>query len=163
MTQSISLRLCRVDYTDPVHMRALIDLLDAYASESEGGAEPLSDFTKSNLASALQSRPFMFSVLAFDEAQGCLPVGLVNCVEGFSTFACRPLVNIHDVVVAATHRGQRIGEQTMDSLARLAAAGQARVVTANQGRLIDRAWQATLSVLRNFAGHGKDQPAGATA
>ncbi len=70
---------------------------------------------------------------------------------------------ITDNVLFVNQRGQRIGEQTMDSLARLAAAGQARVVTANQGRLIDRAWQATLSVLRNFAGHGKDQPAGATA
>ena len=120
MTPNVSLRLCRADYTDPVHLRALIDLLDAYASESEGGAEPLSDFTKSNLASALQSRPFMFSVLAFDEAQGGLPVGLVNCVEGFSTFACRPLVNIHDVVVASTHRGQRIGEQMLALVEQLA-------------------------------------------
>jgi ribosomal protein S18 acetylase RimI-like enzyme len=41
-------------------------------------------------------------------------------VEGFSTFACRPLVNIHDVVVAASHRGQRIGEQMLVLVEQLA-------------------------------------------
>jgi ribosomal protein S18 acetylase RimI-like enzyme len=40
-------------------------------------------------------------------------VGLINCIEGFSTFACRPLVNIHDVAVLANHRGQRVGEQML--------------------------------------------------
>lgn len=120
MQQTLSLRLCRADYHNPAHTRALLDLLDAYASDNTGGAEPLSDFTKANLPAALQARPFMFSVLAFDEAQGGLPVGLVNCVEGFSTFACRPLVNIHDVVVAASHRGQRIGEQMLVLVEQLA-------------------------------------------
>jgi len=47
-------------------------------------------------------------VLAFDNSQGGLPVGLINCVEGFSTFAARPLVNVHDVVVAPSHRGQGV-------------------------------------------------------
>jgi ribosomal protein S18 acetylase RimI-like enzyme len=59
-------------------------------------------------------------VLAFDEAQGSVPVGLVNCVEGFSTFACQPLVNIHDVVVAVSHRGQRIGEHMLTLVEQLA-------------------------------------------
>jgi len=120
MSQAVSLRLCRADYHDPTHMRALVDLLDSYARDGTGGAEPLSDFTKTNLPAALQARAFMFSVLAFDEAQGGLPVGLVNCVEGFSTFACRPLVNVHDVVVAASHRGQRIGEQMLVLVEQLA-------------------------------------------
>ncbi|MDR3369718.1 GNAT family N-acetyltransferase [Rhodoferax sp.] len=120
MSQAVSLRLIRADYNDPAHTAALVDLLDAYARDNAGGAEPLSDFTKANLPAALRARPFMFSVLAFDDALGGLPVGLVNCVEGFSTFACRPLVNIHDVVVAASHRGQRIGEQMLGLVEQLA-------------------------------------------
>ena len=58
----------------------------------------------------LAARPQAFSVLAFDGAE---PVGLVNCIEGFSTFACRPLVNVHDVVVLASHRGRRVGAQML--------------------------------------------------
>jgi ribosomal protein S18 acetylase RimI-like enzyme len=75
-----------------------------------GGGEPLSEFTLQNLPAALAARPAMFSVLAFDGEQ---PVGLVNCVEGFSTFACRTLVNVHDVVVTASHRGQGIAEKML--------------------------------------------------
>ncbi|MDB5843346.1 MAG: GCN5-related N-acetyltransferase, partial [Polaromonas sp.] len=51
-----------------------------------------------------------FSVLAF---AGDEPVGLVNCIEGFSTFACRPLVNIHDVAVLPGHRGRRVAERML--------------------------------------------------
>ena len=57
---------------------------------------------------------------------------------------------------------QRVAEQTLDSLARMMAAGQARLVTADRGRLVDRAWQAAISALRSFAGRG-DDPATAKA
>ena len=49
-------------------------------------------------------------------------------------------------------RGQRAGEQSLDALARLLARGQARVVTPERARLVDRAWQATLATLRSLAG-----------
>jgi len=107
------------DYTDPVHMAALLALLDGYARDPMGGGEPLSEFTLQNLAAALAARPAMFSVLAFDGAQ---PVGLVNCVEGFSTFACRTLVNVHDVVVTASHRGQGIAEKMLNRVEEIAVA-----------------------------------------
>ena len=68
------------------------------------------EFAKANLVQALAARPQAFSVLAF---HGDKPIGLVNCIEGFSTFACRPLVNVHDVVVIGGYRGQRIAEQML--------------------------------------------------
>lgn len=108
-----NLRIFRADYADPEHISALMALLDGYALDPMGGAEPLSDFARANLPEALKARPFMFSVLAFDDAQNGLPVGLINCVEGFSTFACKPLVNVHDVVVLASHRGQRVAERML--------------------------------------------------
>ncbi|MDR2871795.1 MAG: DUF1631 domain-containing protein [Xanthomonadaceae bacterium] len=49
-------------------------------------------------------------------------------------------------------RGQRIVEQSLDHVARLMARDQARVVTEDKSRLIDRAWQATLRTLRNLTG-----------
>ncbi|MDP1923923.1 MAG: GNAT family N-acetyltransferase [Thiobacillus sp.] len=102
------LEVIRVDYTNPVHATALIDLLDAYARDPAGGGEPLSDFARANLVSQLAARPFIFSVLAFN---GDAPVGLINAIEGFSSFACRPLVNVHDVVVLPGHRGRGIAAQ----------------------------------------------------
>jgi ribosomal protein S18 acetylase RimI-like enzyme len=105
-----SLRICRADYGNPEHASALVMLLDTYAQDPAGGGEPLSDFAKTHLVKELAARAQAFSVLAFD---GARPVGLVNCIEGFSTFACRPLVNIHDVVVLASHRGQRVAERML--------------------------------------------------
>jgi ribosomal protein S18 acetylase RimI-like enzyme len=122
MTATPALTLCQVDYANPQHMQALLELLDGYARDPMGGAEPLSDFARTNLSQALAARPFMFSVLAFDEAAGGLPIGLINCVEGFSTFACQPLVNVHDVVVRASHRGQGVAEQMLDLVEQLARA-----------------------------------------
>jgi ribosomal protein S18 acetylase RimI-like enzyme len=99
------IEVVRARYDNPGHAAALLDLLDAYARDPAGGGEPLGDFARDNLIAELAARPFVFSVLAFD---GDTPVGLVNAIEGFSTFACRPLVNVHDVVVAASHRGRGI-------------------------------------------------------
>ena len=59
---------------------------------------------------------------------------------------------ITDNALFVNQRGQRIGEQSMDSLARLMARGQVHVVTQDKGRLIDRAWKATVKALRNMAG-----------
>lgn len=99
------LEIVRARYEDPIHAAALVGLLDAYARDPAGGGKALSDFVRNNLVSQLAARPFIFSVLAFD---GDIPVGLVNAIEGFSTFACRLLVNVHDVVVLPSHRGRGI-------------------------------------------------------
>lgn len=108
MAAAFSVR--RANYADPADAAALVMLLDAYASDPAGGSEPLSDFAKTNLVLELAARPQAFTVLAFDGEQ---PVGLVNCIEGFSTFKCRPLVNVHDVAVLASHRGRGIAEQML--------------------------------------------------
>ena len=105
-----SVHVCRAVYTNPAHAAALVHVLDAYARDPMGGAHPLSDFAKANLVASLAARPQAYSVLAFD---GENPVGLVNCIEGFSTFACRPLVNVHDVAVVVSHRGQRVAEKML--------------------------------------------------
>lgn len=107
----------RADYANQNDAAALVMLLDAYASDPAGGGEPLSVFAKTNVVRALAQRPQAYSVLAFDGKQ---PVGLVNCIEGFSTFACRPLVNVHDVAVVASHRGRGVAQQMLREAERIA-------------------------------------------
>jgi GNAT superfamily N-acetyltransferase len=72
-----------------------------------GGGEGLPDYAKSHLVMALQNQPGFHGALAYDGEQA---VGLINCFLGFSTFAGRPLLNIHDVVVHADYRRQGIGQ-----------------------------------------------------
>ena len=62
---------------------------------------------------------------------------------------------VTDNALFVNQRGQRVGEQSLDSLARMMSMGQAHVVTADKGRMVDRAWQAALGALRSFAGSGQ--------
>jgi len=118
--QPLPAHVVRADYADPVHAKALVSLLDGYARDPMGGGEPLSDYARANLVAALATRPQAFSVLAFDQAIGGIAIGLVNCIEGFSTFACQPLVNVHDVVVLPAYRGLRIAEAMLALVAQIA-------------------------------------------
>ena len=115
MAAALSVR--RADYLNARDAAAVVALLDAYASDPAGGGEPLSDFVKVNLVRELAARPQAYSVLAFDGEQA---VGLVNCIEGFSSFKCKPLVNVHDVAVLASHRGRGIAEQMLAEAERIA-------------------------------------------
>ncbi len=107
----------QANYADPRHAHAVVALLDAYARDPAGGGEPLSAFARQRLVPELAARPTAFSVLAFMAEQ---PVGLVNCIEGFSTFACKPLVNVHDVVVMPALRGAGIGQRMLERVEQIA-------------------------------------------
>jgi len=108
MAAAFSVRLA--DYAQVGDAAAIVMLLDAYARDPAGGGEALSTYAREHLVRELAARPQAFSVLAFD---GGAPVGLVNCIEGFSTFKCKPLVNVHDVAVLSTHRGRGVAEQML--------------------------------------------------
>lgn len=105
-------RVVRVDYADARHARDLLMLLDEYARDAAGGGVPLSAHAREHLVPALAARAQAFSLLAY---AGDAAVGLANCIEGFSTFAARPLVNVHDLVVLDGHRGRRIGQRLLQA------------------------------------------------
>jgi GNAT superfamily N-acetyltransferase len=77
-----------------------------------GGGSPLPDTTRHDLIDGLRQHPTTLVFLAFagDEA-----VGLATCFLGFSTFAARPLLNIHDLIVEAAHRGRGVGRSLLES------------------------------------------------
>jgi GNAT superfamily N-acetyltransferase len=95
------------DYGDPLSAADILLLLDAYARDPMGGGEPLADDVRERLVPALAEQPGAFSLVARLEGE---PAGLANCFTGFSTFAARPLVNVHDMVVLPHLRGRGIGK-----------------------------------------------------
>ena len=107
----------QASYTNPVHAQAIGFMLSQYAEDVMGGGEPLSIDTQQQVAIELAKRPHAFSVLAFISGE---PVGLVNCFEGFSTFQCRPLVNIHDVAVLGQYRGLGISQKMLAKVEEIA-------------------------------------------
>lgn len=119
-TNDIRLRdlsILQADYAKAAHAAAIVAVLESYACDPMGGGKPLSDYTKANLVNELTARASIFSVLAFDGSEA---IGLVNCIEGFSTFACRPLVNIHDVAVVPAYRGLGVATQMLAHVEQIA-------------------------------------------
>lgn len=102
----------RVDYRQPIEARAAIYLLDAYARDPMGGGEPLSEYSRKHLAEALADRNDALTLLAWDDEQ---PIGLLNAFEGFSTFYCKPLINIHDLYVVPAWRNRGLARQLIDA------------------------------------------------
>jgi len=111
------LEISIADLSNPVHSEAVIKLLDEYAQDEMGGLCELSDFVKENLITELAKRTGVYVILAMDDTK---PVGLAICFEGLSTFACKPLLNIHDIVVTQAYRGQGISKQLLSKAEEIA-------------------------------------------
>lgn len=105
------------DYSNPAHAQAVIAMLDAYANDPMGGGEGIDASVKENLIKEMDKRDHVFSLLAFDGDQ---PVGVANCVEGFSTFAAKPLMNIHDIAVIEPYRGKGVAKKLLEEVKTLA-------------------------------------------
>lgn len=111
------MQIIEADLSEPRNARAVVSLLNSYACSPEGGGEPLPEKVQTNLAKELHKRPNAIVVLAFEEET---PVGLIICLEGFSSFACKPLLNIHDVFVAPEFRGTGLAGQLFDFVEQIA-------------------------------------------
>jgi hypothetical protein len=55
-------------------------------------------------------------------------------------------------VLFVNHRGQKVGEHTLEGLAKAMVQGSVKVVEEEKGTLIDRAWNTVMNALRSFAG-----------
>lgn len=89
-------------YDHPADAAAITQLLDCYARDPMGGGQGLSEEARVALVPALAQFPQAFSILCFVDGN---PVGLTNCFASFSTFTCKPIVNIHDIALLPEARG----------------------------------------------------------
>ncbi|WP_411743427.1 GNAT family N-acetyltransferase [Reinekea sp.] len=105
------------NYHDPRDAQQLIDLLNSYAQDPMGGGEALKPEVKAQLVATLANTPGAFTVLAFVDDQ---PAGIANCFQGFSTFKCKPLINIHDLAVASEFRGLKLSQLLLQKVEEIA-------------------------------------------
>lgn len=106
----MGIEIFKADYTNEKHSIEVGELLDCYARDPMGGAAPLDPHVKAKLASTLAKVPHAFSLICYVDGE---PAALTNCFEGFSTFQCKPLINIHDFVVKSEFRGQGLSQKLL--------------------------------------------------
>jgi GNAT superfamily N-acetyltransferase len=113
----MSTTITLADYSNPTHQAAIIELLDEYARDPMGGGEGLSNRVKENLPTTLADTANAFSILALVDGD---PAGLINCFQTLSTFKCKPLVNIHDVMVSKALRGRGLSTAMLKEVEKIA-------------------------------------------
>jgi len=115
----MTIDIIKADYTDARHKEDIPYLLNLYATDPMGGGQPISKETYQNLVDALAKVPHAFSVIVYVDNK---PAGLANCFEAFSTFACKPIVNIHDLCIIKEHRGLGLSYKMLDKIEEIALA-----------------------------------------
>jgi ribosomal protein S18 acetylase RimI-like enzyme len=111
------IEVVQANYHDPHHQQDIPFLLNAYAVDPMGGGKPLDKPVYNHLVAELAKRDYAFSVIVYVDGQ---PAGLANCFEAFSTFAGKPLVNIHDICVLREYRGLGLSQQLLGKVEELA-------------------------------------------
>lgn len=115
----MNLNIVNADYLDAKHEHDIQFLLNAYACDSMGGGAELEKEVLDNVVNALSLLPHAFSLIGYFENT---PVALVNCFDSFSTFACKPLINIHDLFVIESYRGKGVAYKMLDKVEEIAIA-----------------------------------------
>jgi ribosomal protein S18 acetylase RimI-like enzyme len=99
------------DLENPEHQAAVVAMVNAYARDPMGNGRDLPEDVRQELIPGLRRHPTSLIFLAFDAEH---PVGIAVCFLGFSTFAARPLINIHDLAVIPAYRGQGVGRRLLE-------------------------------------------------
>jgi GNAT superfamily N-acetyltransferase len=103
------------DLNDPSHERDVVAMTAAYAEDVMGNGRALPPDVLRRLVPALRAYPTTMIFLAFVSGRA---VGIATCFLGFSTFAARPLVNLHDLAVLPEHRHRGIGRALLQAVER---------------------------------------------
>ncbi|UCG09107.1 MAG: GNAT family N-acetyltransferase [Desulfobacterales bacterium] len=112
-----SFEIVEADLNRMEHQQAVVALIDAYARDPMGNGRPLAQEVRRALIPGLQQHPTTVIFLAY---QADTAIGIALCFRGFSTFAARPLINIHDLAVLPAYRGQGVGRRLIEQVERKA-------------------------------------------
>jgi ribosomal protein S18 acetylase RimI-like enzyme len=110
---SMSIRIVEADLTLSEDCESVLAMVDAYSMDAMGSAKPLDPDVRARLIPGLQRHPTTLIFLAFEGEQ---PVGVAVCFIGFSTFAAKPLINIHDWMVLPAFRGKGVGRRLIEAV-----------------------------------------------
>lgn len=108
-----------IDFDSVADCDSWLTILNNYALDVAGGGTPIDASITGTLISKLKQQSIARVYLACINEK---PVGLANCFMGFSTFAGKPLLNIHDIAVLPKYRGGGVGKALLDHISERAKA-----------------------------------------
>lgn len=114
----MELSIQQVDLANAVHTEQLIKLLNDYMQDEMGNNRPMEKKIAPQIIAGLKAHP---SFLGFFVMVGDRFAGLANCNINFSTFQAKPLINIHDFIVAPEFRGMGAGKFLLQEVINYAA------------------------------------------
>jgi GNAT superfamily N-acetyltransferase len=109
----MSIRIVEADLSLAEHQEAVLAMVDAYSRDAMGNGKPLDQDVRTRLIPGLRRHPTTLIFVAFDAVQ---PIGAAVCFIGFSSFAAKPIINIHDFVVLPASRGKGIGRRLLEAV-----------------------------------------------
>jgi ribosomal protein S18 acetylase RimI-like enzyme len=110
----MSIEIREANLRDAEQGQGFLQVLESYAQSATGGGQPLAEDAKARLLPALAEQPHALVLMAWFEGRA---VGIATCFFGFSTFAARPLLNVHDLAVLPALQGRGIGRALLASAA----------------------------------------------
>jgi ribosomal protein S18 acetylase RimI-like enzyme len=93
----MELSILNVDLQNPIHCGHVIKLLNDYMNDPMGNNRQMPKMLGPQIISGLKKYT---GYLGFFVKAGDQYAGLANCNINFSTFQAKPLINIHDFIVA---------------------------------------------------------------
>jgi GNAT superfamily N-acetyltransferase len=107
------IKVIECDFSNQLHTRKLVELMNCYISDIMGGGEVISGNKTVDLIHGLKNHPSKIILFALCENEFA---GLTNCFINFGTFAAKPFINIHDIIVENKFRGKGIGRALMNAV-----------------------------------------------
>ena len=102
----------RAALDDAADRERLLVVLDEYLVDPAIGGSAWGPEVRSSVVPGLADAAGI-AFLAFD---GGDVVGAAVCLPGYSTFWAKPLLNVHDLAVVGTRRGQGIGRRLLEAV-----------------------------------------------
>ena len=114
----MELSILNVDLQNPIHCDQVIRLLNVYMNDPMGNNSPMEKGLAPKIIAGLKKYA---GYLGFFVLTGDQFAGLANCNVNFSTFQAKPLLNIHDFIVAPEYRKMGAGHFLLHEIVNSAA------------------------------------------
>ncbi|PWE00571.1 GNAT family N-acetyltransferase [Marinilabilia rubra] len=107
-----------LDFANNDHEKAFVKLLNAYMLDDMGLNKPLEPEHAEKVIFDIKQHVSYIGFLVEDENGSFL--ALANCFVNYSTFAAKPLINIHDLIVHPDARKMGVGQALLRGIEKYA-------------------------------------------